>query len=821
MGKDPSYSIEDILLEHEMHKKQAEDRPSSPSVKEAPTVVYPPRSAVDTFRAPTPRKKAEEDTLSMDAVRVTPPKKKKAEPDTLSMKPVRVAPPTKKAEEDTLSMKPVRITDEEDTRPLSPRPAPEKAGDSTRRLDPIRAVAPAPEKTVAVSTRTRVLTVEREGERFDTHELSLPDQLEGQMVMENFVEETMDEEQLRSELQERRRQKVDGFRLIEGGQAPFKLVGDEEESDTEEELVPEEEPTEEVLEDFNEYAESDAIRSELAYRRRVGAFGVMATAVLEVLLVLLTWLYATGVLSFMSAAVLTSLHVVLLIGVLCVNHRLIAGGFKALFRLQADADTPPALCGAVGLLYTVWQFASLDTVTAGKAMFLSAAAGLCVMAGALGRQMQDMRISRNFSFVGGEKHKKYAACFVEDEKTAAELGRPATVDGIPPLAYYHKASFLTRFLEHSYSPDPSDRVMRWFTPIVLVVSLLCAVGYGLLFPAHAWQTPTVFCAVMLLCMPAWSLFAVQRTVTRSCKAALKKGVMIGGFAAIEQFGHRAKAMIVEADELFPKEQIKLHGIKTFSGTRIDDAIIDAAAVVIGANSPLAPIFTRLIENRTEILREVDSLAYEQDMGLSGWVGGRRVLIGNRRLLENHGVDVPTKEYEARYVKNDRHVVYLSTGGELSAMFVVSYLANEEIKALVRALQKQRVQLLVRSCDPNITAQLVCDVMELPPRWADVLSAGEGRAYEALQREEALTRREATLACNGRATAKLFGMMTCGRLYRATWAALITQLVLSVVFMAVSAFVSATTGLVASPLMLVGCVLMTGVVSWLVGRVLCA
>lgn len=100
-------------------------------------------------------------------------------------------------------------------------------------------------------------------------------------------------------------------------------------------------------------------------------------------------------------------------------------------------------------------------------------------------------------------------------------------------------------------------------------------------------------------------------------------------------------MVLDALDLFPAESVLLHGIKTFSGARIDEAILDAAAVSSAAGGPLSSVFLRVIENRTDILPAVDSLVYEQEMGLSGWVSGRRVLVGNRRLLENHGVDVPS------------------------------------------------------------------------------------------------------------------------------------------------------------------------------------
>ena len=72
---------------------------------------------------------------------------------------------------------------------------------------------------------------------------------------------------------------------------------------------------------------------------------------------------------------------------------------------------------------------------------------------------------------------------------------------------------------------------------------------------------------------------------------------------------------------------------------------------------LSLIHIWVIENRTDILPAVDSLVYEQEMGLSGWVSGRRVLVGNRRLLENHGVDVPSRDYESRYTHDGRELVY--------------------------------------------------------------------------------------------------------------------------------------------------------------------
>jgi hypothetical protein len=260
---------------------------------------------------------------------------------------------------------------------------------------------------------------------------------------------------------------------------------------------------------------------------------------------------------------------------------------------------------------------------------------------------------------------------------------------------------------------------------------------------------------------------------RAAKRALRHGAMITGWRAAEEFGH-VDALAVDALDLFPSESVLLHGIKTFAGTRIDEAILDAASVSVEAGGPLSSVFLRIIQNRTDLLETVDTLVYERDMGLSGWVGGRRVLIGNRRLLENHGVDAPSRDYESRYTKDNRQLVYLSTAGELSAMFVVSYTADESIANALKKLSAASITLLVRTCDPNVTEPLVCRVFGMDSYYVDVMSAPAGRCYRKLTAGER-KRCGASMASNGRLEGMAFGVAYCRRLAAAVRLSLIIQI----------------------------------------------
>ncbi|MGN0172690.1 MAG: hypothetical protein ACI39E_07890 [Acutalibacteraceae bacterium] len=776
-----TYSVDDILLEYELKKQQASRGPA--------------QSAAETFSAP---KTAAPPKAPMP-VKPTAPAANPAERST-----VRFAVPPEASGEKPKKAKPLTAVDKFGGAKAVPAVG----------VTPLNTAAPAKQ---AAQTRTRILSVTPREETHNTQELPPAEQLDGQMVFEQFAQDEADEETLEEQLRARRMKKVNDFQLIKGGQDTFRLTGEEEE-----ENEPDEEPAatedEDELEDFNEYAEAEAIRSELSYRRRMGFIGVLATAVMELLLFAAQVCYSCGLLSVVAPPLLIAFNGVLLLGMMAINHRLVGNGLRGFFTFRSDADAPPAVLALFGALYTVWQFFQIDTVAQGGASLLTAVAGLGLLLGAMGRQTRTVRICRNFAFVGSSTISKYAAQYIEDDRIASELGRLLDADGVPEVAYYKKVSFLSRFLERSYAPDFGDRAMRWFVPLCTGVALLCAGGYAWLTPQTALSVaPIVFMSALCLSMPAGTLLAIQRPITRVCSRLLRRGAMLSGWQSAEYFGDRPHALVMDAQDIFPSEQVKLHGIKTFSGTRIDEAITDAAAVVIGAGGPLSPIFHRVIENRTDILQEADSLAYEQDMGLSGWVGGRRVLVGNRRLLENHGVEVPPRDYEERYTKNGRCAVYLSTGGELSAMFVVSYLAEKTVCDQLLALQREKISLLIRTCDPNISVARVCEVMGLDAQYVQVMSASDGRTYETLVAEESGQRAEALLASNGRAVGRMAGLVQSSRLLRGGRAAVILQIVGGILGMAFSAFVSATTGLVLSPTALIGYMCGVGLLSLLIPR----
>ena len=628
---------------------------------------------------------------------------------------------------------------------VEPNKHPDEAASAVTTVEPATMVMPAVRpNTPMVDDATRVVDVraqassaaipqavsaaqEAPASAEEEPQPQLPDQLSlEELVRVEDVEGDTDDESMEIEedavarFQRTREEKV----------KEFVLSGDEEEeNEPEEEAHESVEEEDQEIEDFTGYDTTQAVLAELQYRKRTGLISLLLTAGLELVLVLLSLItLMLGQSPITSIGYLTA-QVFCLILIAVLNYPVISHGLSGMFMLKANNDTAPAMATAFALCGLILHFLDQE---ASLPMF-APMAGLLMLLNAAAQSVKVSRIRENFSFVS-YVGAKYAASYIEEEKAAMELGRRVSAEEPADVAYFRRASFLSSYLTNAYEEDDGDRYAKWGAPIAMVLSLLLSLGLWALDMFDGFW-PWLSAFVFMLCLSAFTLsFAMQVPMKDACRRMLSKGGFLVGWNAVDAFG-QPQALAVDVSDLYPDESMLLHGIKTFSGVHIDEAILDAASLSIRAGGPLSMIFRRIIQNKEELLHEVDSLVYEQGMGLSGWVDGRRVLVGNRRLLQNHSVDVPSMDYEARYAKNGRRLVYLSTAGELSAMFVVSYLPDETIGDALRRLCRARVTLLVRSNDSNITAESLCRDFELDEYYVDVLSALACRMYDQLVAEE--------------------------------------------------------------------------------------
>jgi Cu+-exporting ATPase len=318
-----------------------------------------------------------------------------------------------------------------------------------------------------------------------------------------------------------------------------------------------------------------------------------------------------------------------------------------------------------------------------------------------GKSLIVKREEYNFKYISKEKPKFGLFCMQDDYD--AEQFTKGLVEDYPVTAYKRKTNFASDFIKYTYSYDMADRFSKFAVPIIagisLVVALISALFYntsfGMIFPIG-------FVSIFSMLVSFCSCFSIPVYINSmlfdvSKKYAKREGVLLG-YQAVEDF-YDTNSMVISSKDIFPKGSIRLSAMKLFSSAKVDETLLYAISLANTVDSILAPTLLEILDGNLDLLCNVENCSYEDGLGICGWIDNKRVLMGNRELMESHNIEnLPTKSKEAELVGSKRDCIYISVSGNLSLMLIVEILPSKKITKDLHRIQNNGISIAITSSD---------------------------------------------------------------------------------------------------------------------------
>lgn len=499
--------------------------------------------------------------------------------------------------------------------------------------------------------------------------------------------------------------------------------------------------------------------------------GIIAAVV--VILTIVTRIFPSAICSAIpfAPAAYAILLFVLMAASLVLNRVAMLSGLSPLVHIKGNSDTAVAVAGAAGMVQIIVSFFCLGDLNGFHVNYYTVIPMLAFFANNVGKLYMVLRVKDNFKFVSS-KGQKYASKIYNNESVAMQMMSGTAADR-PIIAYQHKTEFPSNFLKISYAPDPSEDLASKLAPITTIASIIIAVMYGVVKLSFA-DALNAFALITAVSVPVATLLSVNAPVRKLCKTLLSYGSMLSGYPSVKQFCD-STAIMIDANELFPAESISLEGIKTFEDYSIDESLLCGIAILKEAQNPIANAFDSVVAETEETLPEVESVLYEDEIGLVGWIKSERILVGSRTLMEKYSVEVPNMEYEEKYTSQGRQVTYLSRAGRLVAMFVTRYTPDAQLKAEMQRAETNGISFLIRTTDYNVTNDLVAKLYDLFYRSIKVLPTGLGNVLREAEDTVEETSRS-YLITNGKAASLARAVTGCVKIKHNISLSIIIQLI---------------------------------------------
>ena len=359
-----------------------------------------------------------------------------------------------------------------------------------------------------------------------------------------------------------------------------------------------------------------------------------------------------------------------------------------------------------------------------------------------------------------EMPQKYASLVLADSDFTHALTHDLNVTTSNVLIK-RKTGVIDNILSHAYSKTVNYSKSEKLQPFAALLSLLLGIVFYFLHGHDIYAAIRATAVALALITPFISSLIYALPILKFQKTLSKVGAVIPGYSAAEDIA-TANCVVLEGRELFPREKVLLHGIKTFEKERVDQAILYAASVLIHSCDTMSYMFMKVIQGKTDMLFDTDSVVYEEGLGFSFLVDKNRILVGRRELLEAHEIDVPSRDYENRYTKTStRDAIYLAVAGKLYAMFVISYAPDEEMQSMLQDLVKNNVNIIVRTRDFIISADKIARMYDIPRSLVTIVR--ESAMPELAKKTDYTRTSSSSLTHGGSVSALLKGIIGSHRL----------------------------------------------------------
>jgi|CXWL01.1.fsa_nt_gi heavy metal translocating P-type ATPase len=223
----------------------------------------------------------------------------------------------------------------------------------------------------------------------------------------------------------------------------------------------------------------------------------------------------------------------------------------------------------------------------------------------------------------------------------------------------------------------ADKFAVWFTPIVIVVSLL-----GWLIT----QNTTTILAVLVVATPCPLIFATPTGIISGINRAAKNGIVVKTGTAIEQLG-KAKAIFFDKTGTITYGIPKLEYLKPIGNIEPDILLRNLAGIEQMSSHPAAKSVLILAEGKFGKLPNPENFHELPGAGVEGDIEGQHIMVGSENvfLKMNSKLREDIQNAKTQIDSNRKMLAYVTINGNLSGILIFSDLIRPDVESMIHRL----------------------------------------------------------------------------------------------------------------------------------------
>ena len=279
----------------------------------------------------------------------------------------------------------------------------------------------------------------------------------------------------------------------------------------------------------------------------------------------------------------------------------------------------------------------------------------------------------------------------------------------------------------------ADIVAGYFVQIVVSIAVLTFVVWAWIGPEPRMAYALVNAvAVLIIACPCALGLATPMSIMVAMGKGATGGVLFKNAEAIEVM-KTVDTLVTDKTGTLTEGKPKLMNMVAAPGFDEKTLLYFAASIEMGSEHPLAAAIVAGAKEKEILPSKVDSFESLTGRGVTGLIDGRKVALGNRKLIEELGIapgDLPDKAESMR--REGQTVMFVAVDGKVAGLLGVADPIKTTTTEAIETLHQEGIRVVMLTGDSKTTAEAVGRKLGIDEVIAEVLPDQKAEIVKKLQ-----------------------------------------------------------------------------------------
>ena len=281
----------------------------------------------------------------------------------------------------------------------------------------------------------------------------------------------------------------------------------------------------------------------------------------------------------------------------------------------------------------------------------------------------------------------------------------------------------------------ADVIASYFVPTVIGIATVTFIIWYLLGPSPALTFALLnFVAVLIIACPCALGLATPTAIMVGTGKGAENGILIRSAEALER-SHKINTVLLDKTGTLTQGEPKVTDVISIPSSSREEVLRLAASAERGSEHPLAEAIVKAASEKKLKLSPVSDFNAVPGHGIEASAEGKRLLLGNLKLIKDRGLSLNRLEEEANHLwEKGKTVMFLGVDSQVVGIIALADTLKPNARETIEALHKMGIEVVMLTGDNRRTGEAIAQEVGIDHVLAEVLPEDKAQEVKRVQQQ---------------------------------------------------------------------------------------